>query len=36
MLVTHNREVVNSLKKRVIGLEDGRIVYDQLRGRYIL
>ncbi len=36
MLVTHNREVVNSLKKRVIAMEDGRIVYDKPRGRYIL
>jgi cell division transport system ATP-binding protein len=36
MLVTHNREVVNSLKKRVIGMDDGRIIYDQPRGRYVL
>jgi len=36
LLVTHNREVVNSLKKRVIGMEDGRIVYDKIRGRYVM
>ncbi len=36
MLVTHNREVVNSLKKRVIAMEEGRIVYDKPKGRYIL
>lgn len=36
MLVTHNRDVVNSLKKRVIGIDDGRVVYDQRRGRYVL
>ncbi len=36
MLVTHNREVVNSLKRRVIGMDDGRIVYDQIKGRYVL
>lgn len=36
MLVSHNREVVNSLKKRVIGMDDGRIVYDQVKGRYVL
>jgi len=36
MLVTHNREVVNSLKKRVIAIEDGRIAYDKERGRYTL
>ncbi|NMC51132.1 cell division ATP-binding protein FtsE [Candidatus Kuenenbacteria bacterium] len=36
MLVTHNREVVNSLRKRVIAMEDGQIVYDQDKGRYVL
>lgn len=36
MLVTHNREVVNALKKRVITMEDGCIVSDQARGRYVL
>ena len=36
MLVTHNRDVVNSLRKRVVALEDGKIAYDQERGRYIL
>ena len=36
LLVTHNRDVVNSLKKRVVGIEDGKIVYDKARGRYVL
>ncbi len=36
MLVTHNREVVNSLKKRVIAMQDGAIIYDKPRGRYVL
>ena len=36
MLVTHNREVVNSLRKRVIAIEDGKIVYDEEKGRYVL
>ncbi len=36
MLVTHNREVVNSLRKRVIAMEDGKIVYDEEKGRYVL
>ncbi len=36
MLVTHNREVVNSLKKRVIAMQDGVIIYDKPRGRYVL
>ena len=36
VLVTHNREVVNSLKKRVITIEDGEIVSDLEEGRYKL
>jgi cell division transport system ATP-binding protein len=36
VLVTHNRDVVNSLKRRVITLEKGAIVSDQPVGRYIL
>jgi len=35
-LVTHNREVVNSLKKRVITLDQGLIVSDEEVGRYKL
>jgi len=36
ILVTHDRDVVNSLRRRVITIEDGQIVADQVRGRYIL
>ena len=36
VLVTHNREIVNNLGKRVITMEDGKIVNDQQVGRYIL
>ncbi len=36
VLVTHNREVVNRLKKRVITLDDGRVVSDVEEGRYKL
>ena len=36
MLVTHNRDVVNSLKKRVITLVKGVIISDQQVGRYVL
>lgn len=36
LLVTHNREVVNQLKRRVVVLEQGRVVSDQARGRYLL
>ena len=36
MLVTHDRDVVNMLKKRVIVLEKGQIISDQKVGRYML
>jgi cell division transport system ATP-binding protein len=36
VLVTHNREVVNHLRRRVITLHNGRIVNDELAGKYII
>ncbi len=36
VLVTHNREVVNRLNKRVITINDGSIVSDQKNGKYII
>ncbi len=36
VLVTHNREVVNHLRRRVITLQGGRIISDELNGKYIL
>lgn len=36
VLVTHNRDVVNRLKKRVITLDGGQIVADVEEGRYRL
>lgn len=36
ILVTHNREIVNNLRKRVVTLDAGQIVSDQLVGRYVL
>ena len=36
ILATHNREVINRLGKRVITLEDGKLVRDEERGRFIL
>jgi cell division transport system ATP-binding protein len=36
VLVTHNREIVNRLKKRVITIENGVIVSDQAVGKYML
>lgn len=36
ILVTHNREVVNDLRRRVIALENGQIISDQKHGKYLL
>lgn len=36
VLVTHNREIVNRLKRRVLTVENGKIVSDQQVGKYIL
>jgi cell division ATP-binding protein FtsE len=34
LLTTHNVEIVNRLKRRVITLEDGRVTLDQAQGGY--
>lgn len=36
VLVTHNREIVNRLKRRVITLHDGRVISDQAVGKYLI
>lgn len=36
LLTTHNKEIVNALKRRVITLNKGRVVQDEERGRYML
>ncbi len=36
ILTTHNREIVNTLKKRVITLRNGKLIKDQEVGRYAL
>jgi len=36
ILATHDKEVINSLGKRVITLDGGRVVRDEERGRFIL
>lgn len=36
VLVTHNRDVVNSLKGRVVTLDSGQVISDQSHGRYLL
>jgi cell division transport system ATP-binding protein len=34
VMATHNREIVNTIKNRVIAIEGGKIVRDELRGDY--
>lgn len=34
MMATHNKDIVNSLRKRVIAIEGGQIVRDEVRGDY--
>jgi len=36
ILVTHNREIVNDLARRVITLEDGVVISDKQHGKYLL
>lgn len=36
ILATHNKEIVNNLKKRVITMESGKIVRDEEKGRFII
>jgi len=36
LLVTHNREIVNFLRKRVVSLDHGTITSDQEEGKYII
>lgn len=36
VLATHSKEVVNNLERRVIALDNGRIIRDDKIGRYIL
>ena len=36
LLLTHDKEVVDSLKKRVITLDQGKVIGDDKKGRFIL
>ncbi len=36
ILATHNKDVINNLERRVILLENGKIVRDEEKGKYIL
>jgi cell division transport system ATP-binding protein len=34
LLTTHNQDIVNKLKRRVVVLEDGKLVSDRAQGKY--
>ncbi|MCL6443323.1 MAG: cell division ATP-binding protein FtsE [Alicyclobacillus sp.] len=34
VMATHNKEIVNTMRKRVIAIENGQIVRDEYRGTY--
>jgi cell division transport system ATP-binding protein len=36
LLVTHNREIVNRLQRRVVTIDNGTIISDQEKGKYII
>ncbi|PIZ94336.1 MAG: cell division ATP-binding protein FtsE [Candidatus Magasanikbacteria bacterium CG_4_10_14_0_2_um_filter_37_12] len=36
LLVTHNREIVNQLRRRVITLQNGKVISDEEHGKYNL
>jgi len=36
MLATHNKEVINTLGRRVISLDGGKIIRDEQEGRYLI
>ena len=36
ILTTHNKGVIDSLKKRVITLENGKVVRDDKEGKYVI
>lgn len=36
ILATHSKEIINTLGRRVISIEDGKIIQDDEHGRYIL
>ncbi len=36
ILTTHNKGVIDSIKKRVVTLEDGRIIRDEAHGKYVV
>jgi len=35
-LATHDKEVINSLERRVVSLDNGKIIRDEEKGKYVL
>ncbi|MBR2259023.1 MAG: cell division ATP-binding protein FtsE [Blautia sp.] len=35
LVVTHNKDIVNAMRKRVVMIHDGRIISDEKRGGYL-
>ncbi|MCX6737432.1 MAG: cell division ATP-binding protein FtsE, partial [Candidatus Parcubacteria bacterium] len=36
ILTSHNKDVINKIGKRVISLENGKVIRDELNGQYII
>ena len=36
LIATHDRDIVNRLRKRVVTIEDGKIIKDQVVGKYVI
>ena len=36
LMASHNQEIVNTLKRRVVSLKDGKIMKDSAEGKYVL
>jgi cell division transport system ATP-binding protein len=36
ILTTHNKGIIDALKRRVITMQDGKIIRDDQHGKYVL
>ncbi len=36
ILATHNKEIVDKIAKRVIGMEAGKVTRDEMKGKYVI
>jgi cell division transport system ATP-binding protein len=36
LLATHDKEIINALKRRVVTLDRGRVIRDEQKGKYVL